>query len=246
MYAGVTNPNGIVPLQKMQIVNLDKQPPEDHTFEVLYNPQSYVQHRSVKYARQHILGADSPLVQFKHGSGETLSFELFFDSLSAGDEVGGEDKDRQGFARNSRLTSKENTIDVRQYTGRIYELMATQSDIHRPPRLLVQWASLQFTGYLVDCEENFTKFDEDGRPVRAVLKCQFMACSDADKVNACSPKESPDTTKYRTVHQGDSLWALAAREYGSPAQWREIAAANGIANPRLLRSGDMLVLPALD
>ena len=59
------------------------------------------------------------------------------------------------------------------------------------------------------------------------------------------PLESPDTTKYRTVHQGDSLWAMAAKEYGQPEQWRAIADANGLANPRALRSGERLVVPAI-
>ena len=56
----------------------------------------------------------------------------------------------------------------------------------------------------------------------------------------------PDTTKYRTVVQGDSLWAMAVKEYGQPEQWRTIASANGLANPRRLRSGERLVLPAID
>ena len=47
------------------------------------------------------------------------------------------------------------------------------------------------------------------------------------------------------MRQGDALWALSAREYGQPEQWRSIADANGLANPRLLRSGERLVLPAI-
>ena len=66
-----------------------------------------------------------------------------------------------------------------------------------------------------------------------------------DKVGVTRPLESPDTTKYRTVHQGDSLWALSAKEYGQPEQWRAIADANRLSNPRQLRSGERLVLPAL-
>ena len=46
--------------------------------------------------------------------------------------------------------------------------------------------------------------------------------------------------------QGDSLRAMAVKEYGQPEQWRTIASANGLANPRRLRSGERLVLPAID
>lgn len=47
MFAGIPNPNILVPLEKMTITNLDK----NESFEVLYNPQSYQQSRSVEYAR---------------------------------------------------------------------------------------------------------------------------------------------------------------------------------------------------
>jgi len=50
----------------------------------------------------------------------------------------------------------------------------------------------------------------------------------------------------RTAKQGDSLWLLAAKEYGDPAQWRCIARESGIANARLLAPGTALVLPPLE
>ena len=65
-------------------------------------------------------------------------------------------------------------------------------------------------------------------------------------MNKLNPHNSPDTTKFRTVRQGDSLWALADAAYGDAGRWREIAEANGIVNTRRLRTGELLVLPALD
>ena len=242
MFTGATNPNDLVPLEKLKITNLENK----ETFYVLYNPQSYVQQRSVNYSQINMLGTDAPVVQFQNGNGETLSLELFFDSLSSSTEVGGTSDRQKAFESNSRRQITETMIDVRDYTQEVYKLMTTQSDVHRPPRLLVEWASLQFTGFLVSCEQTFTKFDDMGYPVRAILKCEFLEHRDADKLSACNPLESPDTTKFRTIRQGDSLWALAAREYGESGQWREIAAANGIVNPRRLRAGERLILPALD
>ena len=84
-----------------------------------------------------------------------------------------------------------------------------------------------------------------GIPLRAWLDCVFQEFIAPQKATLPRPLESPDTTKYRTVHQGDALWSLAAKEYGQPEQWRSIADANSLANPRLLRSGDRLVLPAI-
>ena len=99
--------------------------------------------------------------------------------------------------------------------------------------------------YLVSCSQNFVRFGEDGRPLRAWLDCTFQEFIEPAKAGLARPLESPDTTKYRTVHAGDSLWALSAKEYGQPEQWRSIADANRLSNPRLLRSGERLVLPAL-
>ena len=84
MYIGIPNPNILMPLEKMKIKNLDK----SKSIEVLYNPQSYVRSRSVTYAQIPLMGGDAPIVQFQHGTGEVLSFDLFFDSISAGSEVG--------------------------------------------------------------------------------------------------------------------------------------------------------------
>ncbi len=245
MFAGAANPNILVPLKKMQITNLDT----NKSFDVLYNPQSYQQSRSAEYAQLPVMGTDVPMLQFNHGSGETLKVQLFFDSLSAGSEVGGTDEDRNKFSANSRQSSANNQIDVRDYTKKIYDLTLVpgpNGPKHAPPRLRLVWGSLFFEGYLISCSQNFVRFDENGQPVRATLDCEFRQYIDPAMQNSQRPLESPDTTKYRLVHQSDSLWSLAGKEYGETGQWRAIASANGLANPRKLRTGDLLVLPGLE
>ena len=242
MYIGIPNPNMLVPLAKMAIKNLDT----GVEFEVLYNPATYTQERSVRYAMRRMLNSDGPIVQFTNGEGETLHFELFFDSLSAGSEVGGDFGDKATFAMNSVLPTLGNLIDVRDYTSKIYDLTYVDPNVHRPPLLRIKWGSLQFRGYLSACKQNFLKFDEKGRPVRARLDCTFLERVDPDKARGSNPLNSPDTTKYRRVKTGDALWALAAKEYGQSGQWRAIADANGLINPRALHSGDLLRLPALE
>ncbi len=246
MFVGIPNPNALVPLEKMVIRNLDTQRPDKKVIYALYNPQAYTQTRNVAYSRHKSMGNNGPIVQFQSGAGEILSFELFFDSLSAGMEVGGNMIDRASLAANSLLPSLGNQIDVRKYTEKIFELLKIEPSVHRPPELKVEWASLQFKGYLAACQQQFLKFDEKGQPVRARLTCQFIENLDLDKMQGTAPLESPDTTKYRRVQQGDSLWALAAKEYGQSSQWRVIAKANGLTNPRLLRTGELIGLPALD
>ena len=246
MYVGLPNPNIVVPVAKMKITNLDEKVNlKDKVITVLYNPQSYTRSKSVNYHRIHQPGSDAPRVQFHHGGAESLSFDLFFDSVSAGAEVGGSVADRAKFAANSLLPTITGVIDVRDYTKKITNLLSVDGNEHRPPLLKIEWASLQFKGYLTQCSQNFVRFDEKGRPVRAILSCTFMEFRESKYLHEANPLNSPDTTKYHTVKEGDSLWSLAAEEYGDPNEWRTIAAANGLSNPRRLRNGEMLVVPAL-
>lgn len=240
MYVGLPNPNMVVPLEKMTITPQGKK-----SFQVLYNPESYTQSRAVNYGQNGGMATNVPVIQYTGGAPETLTFQLFFDSMSAGSEVGGTAASKAQFLANSVLPSAAKTVDVRTYTNQVYGLMEVDASLHAPPLVKLAWSSLQFEGHLISCQQRFVRFNEQGMPVRAWLDCVFQEYIPPDKVDKPRPLESPDTTKYRTVSQGDSLWALAAREYGQPQQWRAIAEANGLANPRRLRSGTRLVLPAL-
>ena len=240
MVLGAANPNFAMPVTKMCITNQVT----NERFYVLYNPESYVQERSVNYKGESGVDSDKPTVQFVHGRTESLSMELFFDTFSANAEVGGSAADKSEFANNS-LQPSGLKMDVRKYTSKIYDLMSIDATTHVPPLLRIEWGSLQFIGHLVSCSQKFTKFNESGAPVRAFLSVRFVDYVEPGKTAQMSPNESPDTAKYRVVHQGDSLWAFSAKEYGDSAKWREVARANGLANPRLLTSGETIRLPAL-
>jgi len=247
MFVGAPNPNILVPLEKMTITVTDgkKKGTKKGKLTVLYNPEQYNIKRSLQITKENAFGANGQESQIPSGDSEVLSFTLFFDSMSAGSEVGGDTVDKLEFAANSLLPSAGKLIDVRDYTSILYGFMEFDKQIHSPPPLKIEWSSLQFSGYLVQCSQTFTKFNESGMPVRASVDCVFHQVLNLKKDAQKSPFESPDTTKYRTVTQGDSLWSLAVEEYGQPEQWRVIASANGLANPRRLRTGERIVLPAL-
>lgn len=242
MYAGISNPNMIAPLEKMKI-----SPEKDDAFEVLYNPESYTLSRSVQYRPPDGFSVEQPSVQFVIGGLDQLTFRLFFDTLSSGNEVGGSAGDKQNFSNNSAKPAMEKRIDVRSHTRRVTNLLLVHPDLHRPQKVELKWSSLQFSGFLVSCSQNFVKFNEQGMPVRAWLDCTFLEAQSqlAAKLGTGKSLNSPDTTKFHTVSQGESLWSLSTEAYGQPDQWRLIADANGIENPRRLRSGETLRLPAL-
>ena len=196
MNVGLPNPNLVMPLAKMCITNKVTH----KKIYVMYNPETYVQERGAKYSEAPGLAANMPSIQFVHGTGETLQMELFFDTYGAAGLVGGSviDKLKLNAAALGPAPVKP---DVRDYTSKIYDLMIINASTHVPPLLKIEWSSLQFEGHLVNCSQKFTMFNQLGTPVRATLNVTFKQYMKPSKIAALAPNESPDTEKYRTVHQ---------------------------------------------
>lgn len=230
----------IMPVTKLCITQVGV---EGSRFYVLYNPTDYTIERSAKYAEISGVDANAPSIQFVKGTAEILRMNLFFDTLNAGFEAG-TGSTSIALAATSVLPALAKQ-DVRKYTSQIFDLMLIDPTKHVPPLLKIEWSSLQFTGHLVSCQEKFTKFNGQGTPVRAVLNVAFKQYVKPSEQSKATSFQSPDTSKYKQVHQGDSLWALSAKEYGRGSEWRHIARANGVANPRLLDTGSYLALPAI-
>ncbi|SEP26563.1 Nucleoid-associated protein YgaU, contains BON and LysM domains [Halogranum amylolyticum] len=208
-------------LTKLKITVLDRDGVAGESFDVLFNPTEYTLTRNTTYAEQNLLGLTTPVTQFVSGTAETLSMELFFDTYEKG-------------------------TDVRKSTNRLDQLLTVDGEVHEPPRLLVEWSSLTFRCVLESATKRFTLFLPNGTPVRARVDVTFKQYDSPRWERLESPRSSPDKTKIRRLTEGDSLALIAAREYGDPAHWRTIAAANDIDNPRTVTPGRDLVLPALE
>ena len=59
------------------------------------------------------------------------------------------------------------------------------------------------------------------------------------------PRNSPDHTKRRTVKIGETLALIAYEEYDDAGEWRRIADANGIVDPKDVSPGTVLTLPPI-
>lgn len=229
-------------LKKAKITQIDPPPRTPKPITVLFNPNEYAIERAVNYAEYPVLGLDSPILQFINGTAETLRMNLFFDTFTAGLGTGSL-TDSVTFAATS-LLPEIGKLDVRDYTKKIYKLMEVAGDRHAPPLVKFEWGSLSFKGYVVSVSQQFLKFNFLGTPVRARLDVTFKAYKTIKEQKTQSPLNSPDRTKFKVISEGDTLTAIAEKEYGDNEMWREIARANHIENPRLLKTGETIKIPA--
>ena len=194
-----------------------------------YNPNEFSIETRNQYQRTAMPGLPAPVTQFVSGEAQKLSFSLFFDSYEAG-------------------------TDVRDETGKLTNLMRINSSLHTPPICTFQWGGRpmsgetkrDFVGVIDSISQKFTMFLDSGLPVRATLALSVTEYLPIEEQRKALKLESADRTKRRVLREGDTLWAMADREYEDPAQWRVIAEANNIDNPRTVSIGKELKLPPLE
>lgn len=241
---------------RIKLLSKEGQP----SIDVMFNPTDYQITRNLSYAEIGVPGLSMPLLQFVRGDAQTLQLELFLDS-----------SDRKTPSASDVLASVGGSVDLTSNTGAGIEpvpadswaalgrspnceqrLMALRllaeidSELHAPPVIEFSWGGTpRFRGVVTSFTEKFTMFDADGHIQRARVTLQLKSYVAAEEQFRRINPQSPDRTKTHVVRAGERLDMIAAREYGDPGQWRVIAAANGIARPRLLTPGTLLVLPPL-
>lgn len=188
--------------------------------EVMFNPEQYTIEKSVNYQRTNLPGLQTPATQFVYGNAQTLKLDLFFDTYESG-------------------------VDVREHTRRVTGLLNIDREIHAPPVVKFVWGKLEFKAVIDSVSQNFTMFLDSGIPVRAKLGVSFTEYRTISEQLTGTPKNSPDRTKFYVLTEADKLWSLADKFYSDASQWRVIAKANNVDNPRLLNPGTELTIPPL-
>lgn len=207
---------------------------EGDSIPCIFNPTDFTIQRSVNYNKSSIPGLDYPVQHFVSGEAETMSFSLMFDTYStSGDKL-------PSGVSDSAAAADSGKKDVRDYTGLIMGLTEVNPDTHKPSGVEFVWGTISFIGHVESVSQRFTMFSASGVPVRAVVDITLVS----EKMNS-SLRNSPDRTKARTVFEGDRLYSFAYAEYGDCSEWRRIAEANGIDNPRLTESGTDIVIPPI-
>jgi nucleoid-associated protein YgaU len=217
-----------MPLEKLTIL-----PENNGPIQALFNPERYTVSKSVQLAELAIPGLDSPVVQYIHGQTEKISMELFFDTTDFG--------------------MVDPARDVRSLTAAVYQLLKVDGNLHAPPRVQLAWGVAgQLTSYgasispwlvLESISEEFSLFSPGGVPLRAKLNVSFREAWTISQQLQVTPRHSSDRTTLHRVVRGETLCQIAYQVYDDPTQWRLIADANTLDNPRLLTPGQVLVIP---
>jgi nucleoid-associated protein YgaU len=201
----------------------------------LFNPKELTVEKSNQFAEVDIPGLSSPIFQFVRGNARSVTMDLFFDTYEDGTDVRSYTDKITGWDAGSMLSN---------LPGAAKGLMDIDSDLHAPPICLFIWGAFVFQCIIERVSKRFTMFLPEGIPVRATLSVTLKEYKEVDIQIKELDQRSPDVTKRWTVKQGDSLWSIAVKEYGDPADWRLIAGANGIDNPRIIKTGTDLVIPS--
>jgi len=198
---------------------------------VQFNPSEYTLAKGAQIAEIAIPGIDSPILQFVRGQNEKLTLELFFDTTEFG-------------------MGEFPVVDVRLLTEPVYQLVKIQGKTHAPPRVRFVWGlGLSFRAIVESIQQKFTVFNPLGIPLRATLTVTFREYKTLEEQLSELNLQSSDHSKQRLVQTGDTLSRIAFDEYGDSSKWRFIAEAKANAdvasNPRRLRPGTLLLVPAL-
>ncbi len=236
-------------LEKLTITSLTQEFKRTETIEVLFNPTSLSITKPVTWSepqppQQSATPAapaaaprklNAPEIVFGGGGSRTLTLELLFD-VTEPVEIKGQ---------------RKTIADVRVLTNEIVKLTRVQrgkaQDEPPPPVCLLEWgkpptgSDFPFKGVITSLTQNFTLFRRNGCPVRATLSVQFREylIPERDK------KEIDPEFTTRVVVRGDTVSSIAAEMYRDPKQWRAIAEANRLDDPRQIAPGQRLNIPKL-
>ena len=206
---------------------------------VQFNPETL----KVSFANQIAPPADQrgPQVGQFVGAGSTkLSVQIWFDVTSVGE-------------------GETPVNDVRRLTQKVAFFITPQEQKkgretkYIPPAVRFLWGAFKFDGIMESLEESLEFFSEDGRPLRASVSFT-LSQQKIQKVTFGDPAPpppgtggpggaAPGTAPLTQAPAGSSVQGLAAGA-GLGGDWQGIAAANGIENPRLLATGQLLDLNA--
>jgi hypothetical protein len=216
-------------------------------YPVMYNPNSLDIKYETSYDCAEEIGNGKVLQKFLRRKPQNLSVKLLFDGTGTSpSHLGllGASQQLQG-ALGKVASETDSIVDaqIKLFLALAYKM---DSDIHKPPYLLLVWGTFIFRGVLTSADIKYTLFSSSGLPLRAEMTINISEHEDKQKLLADIGKQSPDLTKARVIKEGDKLDLLCKELYGDPSLYLEVARVNNLKNYRKLVTGSTLVFPPID
>jgi hypothetical protein len=194
------------------------------TWQALLNPTELSFSRKIKYDATQSAGTSAPQQSFAGGEPDEVQIDLLLDGTGVVGDPGG----------------------IGDKLDALLGLTDFQGGTHQPFYVDVSWGRFRFHGVFTQADVTYKLFDRNGQPLRATVKLTLKKALSRKAVAAKDKPKSPDLYQTWLVRDGETLDAIAAQVYGDPAFWRPLAAANRLANPRGLVTGQLLMLPPLE
>lgn len=166
------------------------------------------------------------------GAGTTkLTVQLWFDAHAAPDGQAVDDVRRLTQDVIYFITPKNSRQDETRFV---------------PPGVRFSWGSFLFDGLIDGIEESIEYFSPEGKPLRASVSLSLsqqtiLVASFGEAARPGGAPGGPGARPLTAASAGATLQGLAA---GLGRDWQSIAAANGVDNPRLLETGQLIDLRA--
>jgi hypothetical protein len=197
----------------------------------LFNPETITISRKNSWKDEPKAGQGVGRLQYGGAQAGTMGMELIFDTTDTGDSV-------------------------MSYTGALMGLLEPDVDLPasdessnnvRPQTVTFNWGDLHsWPAVVTSLDITFDFFSSAGTPLRAKVKVDLQQFEPSGAFGPQNPTSgTPEPHRVHRVQPGETLDRIAARYYGDPTQWRQLAGANGVEDPLTLRPGALLSIPRL-
>lgn len=245
---------GIVDKMRIDICSDSNYVKVKSTIFVQLNPNKYTVTQNVVFNEGQPIGASSAEMQFNRIDAEKVSFEFLFDGTGVVppgkiQKGGGAMSLLQSVAQEfipatalSAYIPKSIEKDLEEFKNL---LMGYNGDKHQTSYLHLVWGGYNLKGRLSGMEIQHTLFDNSGRPLRAVAKCDFVGSVSYKMMMLKQGKNSPDMTHERVYSMNDKIPVMAADIYESPEYYIDVARSNLLLSFRTAPVGKTLLFPPI-
>lgn len=222
-------------IEKLKVIAFDNpnRTGRGQDFIFLIQPEQMRSRHQNHFMKRRGINTSGRSAEYAFSFSDELTLELILDNTLLNNKL-------PGLSASGKDTIRE---QVDTFLSRCFYM---DGKIHEPRFLTVEWGEMAFECRLKSADISYSTFDDEGKPLRAILQTVFIEDLPVGKRLKLENKQSPDITHSRMVKQGDTLTGLCKEVYGDATLYMFVAEANQLDHFRLLKPGDVLRFPPLD